>query len=169
MSIAEMPPTGGLVDWDEVQVGDIVKGKDGGPWTVMSRDTTARPAKVMIENQANKSWTLQPTGTVEVLSSAREEMEFAKATTQIRLGGALVSDTDEHGRHLAPVTFAHPGSLIAHIYLLHGRIITNPPEDQDIRDLIATHDKLHLPENRTVASGWVDHVHEPDFYEKRNL
>lgn len=163
-----MPPTGGWKDWDDVRTGDVVRGKDGRAWTLKERDADYNPPFVLLERDDGKTFSVQPTGTVMVLSSATEEMELAKAVVQIQFGGTVTGEQDEHGRWITPVTFGHPGSLIAHIYLLHGRVITTPPEEQDIRTLITTHDQLHRPENRTATSGWIEHVHEPEFYAKRN-
>lgn len=164
-----LPATGGLRDWTQVRAGDVVKGKDGAPWTVMARDTAYDPAEVVLERADGKrQFTGHPAGPVTVLSSAAEELELAVATVQVRIGGVVYAETDDQGRQVAPVTFGHYGALAAHIYILHGRTVDVPEADQRLGDLIGTHDRLHLPENRTAASGYIEHVHDPEFYKRRN-
>lgn len=151
-------------DWSEVMPGDIVLGRDRRAWTMMAREGST----VTIETDGKAPYTGQPTGPVTVLSSAAEEMELATALVQVRLGGVVEAEQDEQGRWLVPVTFTHFGSLAAHIYLLHGQRIDLPEPEQSLRTLLATHDQLHTPERKTDGSGYVDHVHEPDFYARRN-
>lgn len=150
--------------WADVLPGDIVRGKDGRAWSVTMRDG----ARVTIETDGKPPFTGEPSGDVLVLASAAEEMEMATALVQVRLGGQVQAEMDDQGRWLVPVTWTHYGSLAAHIYLLHGQRIDVPEAEQSLRDLLATHDALHAPERKTDGSGYLEHVHEPDFYARRN-
>jgi hypothetical protein len=159
-----MSEAGVRTDWSTVQAGDIVLGKDRRAWAVM---TKTPEGEVTLETDGKPPYTGTPSGEVVVLSSAAQEMEMAVAQTQVRLGGRLVAEQDDHGRYLVPVTFGDYGSLAAHLYLLHNVRITDPPGEQSLRGLLATHDMMHTPERKTEASGYVEHVHDPEFYAAR--
>jgi hypothetical protein len=151
-------------DWSAVRAGDIVLGKDGRAWSVMLKDDKGW---VRLETDGRPPYQGTPSGAVVVLSSADEEMAMAAAQVQVRLGGRVTAEMDEHDRWITPVTFGDFGSLAAHIYLLHGKRVDLAPEEQSLRDLLATHDELHTPARKTEAGGYLEHVHDPEFYASR--
>lgn len=150
--------------WSDVAPGDIVLGKDGRAWAVMRHEIDGT---VELETEGKPPYVGKPKGNVVVLSSAEEEMAMAAAQVQVRLGGRLVAESDDHGRYIVPVTFGDYGSLASHLYLLHNVRITDPPDQQSLRGLLATHEGMHAPERKTEASGYVEHVHDPEFYASR--
>jgi hypothetical protein len=146
-------------DWADVQEGDLVVGKDGYTWTVTAKDGP----QVTLEREGREPFTGRPTGPVQFIDSGKAEMERAVAIGQVVLGGEVVArhSGSRENPWLVPVTFPDAGSMLAHIYLLHGKVISD--EGMTLRALIKEHDDLH----REKGVGYQHHHHDPDFHKAR--
>lgn len=147
------------VDWSTLTPGAVVLGNDQQPWTFVAHE----PDGGVVLQRGEKTFRGRPRAQANLIHTAQEAHEAAVAITQVRLGGQVQAIRDENGRWRAPVTFEHPGSFAAHIYIMHGSVV---PDADKISDLHAMHEQLHLPDRKTKASGYVDHVHDPEFYGK---
>jgi|tagenome__1003787_1003787.scaffolds.fasta_scaffold20982623_5 hypothetical protein len=147
-----------MQDWSTIGVGDIVELK-GNAWQCTDR----AGGVVTIEDKNRKTFTGTPTGPVKVISTALMDMELATALVTVRLGGLTVATKDDKGRWLVPATYSDVGSLLTHMFLLHGVKVTS----DSIRDGLKKHEWLHRPENK-VAGEYVEHYHDPEFYRERD-
>lgn len=142
-------------DWADVTEGDLIVGKDGYTWTV----TNKVGKNVTIEREGRDPFTGTPSGPVDFVDSSKAEQERAIAVSQVVLGGEIVarhSGTRENP-WLTPVTFPDTGSMLSHIYILHGIVGDGAAT---MSELLKQHDELH----RDKGVGYQPHHHDPDFY-----
>ena len=152
------PETGArMQDWSTIVVGDMVE-LGGKVWQCVDRIGSV----VEVEREDGKKHKGEPKGPVKVISTAAQDMELAVATAQIRLGGQVIATRDGSGRFLVPATYPDVGSLLTHLYTLHGVTV----QADSIRDGLRKHEWLHRPENK-VAGQYEEHYHDPDFYRER--
>lgn len=144
------------IPWAEVEIGDIIKGKDGYSWTV----TEKVGKRFTLEREGKNPFSGEPSGTVEVISSRRMDEEMAIATTQVVLGGVIIARKMKDGIDLVPSNFPEPGSLLAHAHLYHS---AKGDGEATLSTLITWHDELH----RATGAGFIQHHHDPDFWRKR--
>lgn len=142
-------------DWADVVEGDLIVGKDKYTWVV----TAKKGNQVTIEREGREPFTGAPSGPVEFIDSSRAEQERAIALSQVVLGGQVVArhSGSREVPWLTPVTFPDAGSMLSHIYLLHGIVGDG---EATLRALIKQHDDLH----RDKGVGYQHHHHDPDFY-----
>ena len=150
-----MARPGEIVDWSTVQVGDIVYGKDSQPWVVTERDGT----QYTVEREGRKPFVGNFTGSVRIVETAAQVMDTAVATIIDTLGGGVL-DAEMDGVLLCPVEYDEPGTLMAHLYRLHGVRFDPERPESPMSVLNSGHNELHdvrLPEQ----SGYVRHHHDP--------
>jgi hypothetical protein len=146
-----------LTDWNDVNEGDVVRGKDGYSWTVSLRDGK----RFVLTRDGKPPFEGKPSGRVEVLQSVAMEMEKAKALTQVVLGGEEVARKGPNGVWLVPSIFADPGSLLAHAYLFHA---VTGDGGATLAELRTWHDEMHKADLAHEP-----HHHDPDYFkENRN-
>lgn len=144
-----------MTTWSEIEVGDVIQGKDGKAWEITAK---LNHTFTLARNGA-APYRGTPHGEVTRLLSKRAVMERAVAVTQVRLGGVVAAVKDEDGIYQTPVDFSEPGALHAHVYILHGGELHGPADY--LPDLLSEHANLHKPAEK--AKGWVPHHHNPDF------
>lgn len=159
-------PEAGAVwaDWSTIVIGDLVELKDGRIWQCIDRHGEV----VKVEREDGKIYEGTPTGQVKVIDTAQRAMDRAVALVTIQMDGEHIATKDAEGRWLVPATYPDPGTLLSHIYLLHG-VVVQPqrglPDDMGLRAILRKHDRLHRPEFK--GPGYVNHYHDPDFHRER--
>lgn len=153
-------------DWTTIAIGDLVELKDRRVWQCIDRHGDV----VKVERDDGKVYEGTPTGRVKVVDTAQRSLERAVALTQVHLGGEHIATRDAEGRYLVPATFPDPGSLMSHIYVMHGVVVQAPRglhEEQGLRETLKKHEWLHRPENK--GKEYVNHYHDPEFYKERGV
>lgn len=146
-----------MQDWGTIVIGDILELQKR-VWQVIDRHGDV----VTVEREDGHTHTGTPTGQVKVISSAQSEMERVTALVQVRLGGETVALKDVEGRWLVPASYPDVGSLITHMWLLHGTVV----KADSIREGLRKHEWLHRPENK--GKEYEHHYHDPDFHRERD-
>lgn len=144
------------VDWSKIRVNDVVQsGKTG----LIYRVDQITGDGVTLWRNGSTTTLKSPKGRVQRVLSPSSIERSEQRSDQVRLGGRRTATAgQEDGIYQVPVEYSDPGSLRAHVYLLHGRKM----QDSDyLPGLIAEHVALHRPENKALE--WVAHHHNPDF------
>jgi hypothetical protein len=144
-----------MMDWSDLDVGDLVRGKDGYTWEISAR----RGPQVTLTREHRPPFIGEPKGQVEVISTAALEMEKAKAITQVVLGGEEVARKGPNDVWLVPSVFSDPASLLSHGYLFH-KVTGNG--EAHLAALRHWHDQLHREPNDMEP-----HHHDPDYFKGR--
>ena len=107
--------------WADVRPGDVLLGGDGHEWTV----TAKAPGTVALAREGAKPFTkrLTPgderTG-VALVASANDVLYDAIRDVQDVLGGTVIQTQADGDQPMCPVDYATPGTMLAHLYTLHG-------------------------------------------------
>lgn len=131
------------VDWGDVQQDMIIQGKDGKPWTIMSRDEIT--GQVWLQRDDGARHDGIPTGSVVVLAPSAIDL------VQTVLGGEETARKGLDGIWRVPHEYTHPGALRAHTHIFHGTAL----QDTTDQDLQASHAGLHRERPK------VPHIHDP--------
>jgi len=153
--------------WAEVGEGDVIQSKGSDPvaWKVTGRPKTGPMAGgVVIERSNGERKVLPaskcpPNGKVMILLSMKRAMDNAIALTQVSLGGKVHAIKLDGEAHRVPVDFVHPGELLSHLWLLHGKPSEAP--ENEFAEMVAEHALAHHPSRKD--SLYVDHIHDPQF------
>lgn len=141
--------------WLLAEVGDVIVGADGKPWTVIN----ATPAGGVTLDRVSdhKRYTGVPKGDVEYVSAAWLERRAVK-TIEHEFGGVTVSKQKDDGTHVCPVDYQSPATILAHLHIFHG--LTPPEGEQDLKTLRTVHANQH-----NTTDQYEPHVHDPDWKE----
>lgn len=152
--------------WAEVEVGDVVRGKEALPWIVTGlaevRATKQRSVTLRSKVEPDKTWKgkVTPGGTVVIVEKGApaipkvDPQELAVAVVKATIGTEVLSE--KHGTDPilhCPKEYEHPGSLLAHLYVHHA--IRDLPTHRKDAEQIHT----HHPEGDALI-GYVDHTHD---------
>lgn len=152
-----------MTTWNDVQIGDWVRGKDGALWSVADRRVApAGRFAWTLERKDRKPFVIEYMPSApgpEIVRSADAMVADAVDVVAETLGGRVLhSEVD--GFLACPPEYAEPGALMAHLHILHGSRFSDDG-DVTLAALISLHDAKHK------AGGHTPHQHTPD-YLKRN-
>lgn len=128
--------------WADVDKGDLVIGKNDSLWSVEDIDHTT--GKVVLRNCTNDRLVEQVvplTNNVGISVRAVDVEDAAVALTKVSLGGEVIARRTEDGRVMTPPVFAHPGSLLSHLYVFHARPLQ--VDSPSLEALTAEHFAMH--------------------------
>lgn len=155
-----------MATWNDVQVGDWVRGGDGALWGVVlkSRIGTSDGRFILRRNgkpdfQKDVALSAQAP---EIVRSADEMLATAVSAVSDVLGGNVLhveSDSESGSIYACPPEFAEPGALMAHLHILHGSTFS-PDGEVTLSALEALHAVKHK------AGGGTPHHHTPDYLER---
>lgn len=126
------------VAWHDVMEGDVLRGKDGQPWTVTTAGTS-----LTMERDGREPFTMpRPSaGTVEVLERGQFSEDTAIALVGLQLGGAVVAHQREaDGPWYVQATGWSTPDLLAHLDVFHDH---RPASAMTTTELEKLHLKLH--------------------------
>lgn len=148
-----------MTDWREIIPGDVIQGKDNHAWDVIGIDGD----RISLTRAGAKPFVgTRPKGPVTRLLTMRQVQTRALALVEDRLGGEVTAVTRDSDLYLVPVEYSEPGTLHAHVYLLHGRRLT---DTDHLPTLQQEHAAFHAPRMKHGMS-YVEHHHTPDFARK---
>lgn len=144
--------------WASVRPGDVLLGGDGHEWTV----TAKAPGTVALAREGAKPFTKRLTpgderAGVVLVTSANDVLYDAIRDVQDVLGGTVISTQADGDQPMCPVDYATPGTMLAHLYTLHGVKFDGTAPDATLSDLKALHTRAH----NERGSGYVPHQHTP--------
>lgn len=150
-----------MSDWSEVNCGDVILGKDGEHWTVVSG---GQGGHVTIVRSGVPDYSGTPSGPVTIVSRAetpsRIDEVVAMGLIATKLGGVEIGKQprDKNQPWLVPKDYLEPGSLLAHLRIFHNALSDDPTH----AGLTKFHADLHRPEHR-ASDLYEPHVHDPDY------
>lgn len=153
-----MTDWGRLIPWDDVRVGDGVRGKDNRVWVI-----TARHGGEFVMEQGSRTFTHTPPAGAEVLlvqeslsrvTEADRELEEAIAIAGLYMGGEVVATEGPDGRWQVQGTGWTLPDLHSHLTIFHGLGQANRPADPTLAEL----EKFHLAQHDSVTPP-TPHVH----------
>lgn len=161
-----------MATWGSIQVGDWVRGKDGHQWAVTERQDhlSANSAFFVLERKGKPRFTghfgLNEDGP-EITNQVDDREVAAIAIVKEVFGGQVLHTEGVAGPgiYAAPPSYPDPGSLMAHMHLLHGYRYRAEGEGIDgmtLSALIAAHDLAH----QAKGSGYIEHEHTPDYVQR---
>lgn len=144
------------ITWHDVMEGDVLRGKDGQPWTVIAADTS-----LTMERAGREPFTmLRPVaGNVELLERGQTDPEVAVAIAGLQLGGAVVAHQREaDGPWYVQASGWGLPDLMAHLAVFHDHRVQGTPTIVEL-------EKLHL---RLHDDGAVPnpHIHDDTPYRR---
>ncbi len=161
-----------MADWKDVRVGDVVRGRDKGLWTVTDR----KGPQVTLAREGREPFTGEPKGAVEIVQRSDEptlprisgvdEVELATAVVKVNIGGEIIAQQDSPRRPWkAPLNFTGQHELRSHLYLLHGEFVGDVKGKGAMAELRAAHDAHHTAraEGKVPTNAWHDHEHVADW------
>ncbi len=149
------------VTWADVEVGDILKGRDRKDWevTLTARGKTPGSRTVVlkrVEDGKQHSGSVPLKGSVTLVERASPAIpgvspdELAAAVVTSTIGGEVILRSVEGDPFpRAPREFGHPGALLSHLYIMHG-VRQFPARAADAA-------KLHIHDG---GEGYLDHTHD---------
>jgi len=144
-----------IVDWNDIRVGDVVRGGDGKDWEVAARSGL----RFVLERSGRRPFSKEMTGSVARVSSSDDEVASAIDTFADVLGGEVLHVQEDDEAPACPVDYGQPGALLAHLYIFHGIRVRDVSEDATLTDLAALHKASH--DNK--GEGFLKHHHRPDY------
>lgn len=135
--------------------------KNGGTWTVAEFSPDGK--KVRLEREGSKPWVLSTDLEVEVafealpMISGVSERELAEQVIHAHLDpNAITVAAYDDGKTYAPTKFPDAGSMLAHLYVLHGWDVTDLG-DKTLPELEKLHSADHS--DRAAGSKFKPHFH----------
>lgn len=151
-----------MTTWGDVEVGDLIKGKQDQPWQVTRiielRKDKKRKVTIVNQTEPDKDWTGEVglDAAIVILEKGAPAIpqvdpnELAVTVVQSVVGGERISE--RHGADPilhCPKYYEHVGTLLAHLYVHHGhRDLPTRREDAD---------SLHVHDG---GVGYIDHTHD---------
>jgi hypothetical protein len=145
-----------MVRWADVGVGDVVIGaKDKKAWEV----TKKGPGEEVTIQNGERSYTFAPSGEVERLATASEMVAAAQASVKIVMPGAVtIAEQGPDKVWVCPNTYPDAGSLLSHLFVMHGKKLT----ETDLIGMLGEHRAWH--DKHDVQK---PHIHDKDFWRDR--
>lgn len=155
-----------MATWNEVQVGDWVRGGDGALWGVIDRRSMgAAGARFILRRNGKpdfqKDVSLSAEAPEIVRTGAEMQATAISAVTDV-LGGKVLhveTDSESGGVFACPPEFVEPGTLMAHLHILHGSTFS-----ADGEVTLSALEALHAAKHK--AGGGTPHHHTPDYLER---
>lgn len=149
------------IDWDAVQIGDVLR--LGGVAYEVTAENRVRDTVTVRKPDGDLFTNRRPTGEVERIFSAAQQMDVAESVVVTRLGGVVSGRQRPDGSWSMPESYPDPGSLLAHLLVGHGISEWSQVGNLDsLRDVTRFHAARHDPGFKQ-DDGYLAHVHDPLF------
>ena len=143
--------------WEDVQVSDVVRGRDGSDWEVTGRSGMT----FVLEREGRNPIVKTMTGNVVLTSRGIDQMNEARAVVGNALGGVALAVEIEGEPPACPVDYDEPGPLLSHLYVLHGVRFDGTAPESTLSELAEMHKVAH----DTKGHGYAHHHHTPLYLE----
>ncbi len=150
-----------MTTWTDVEVGDILKGRDNKDWEVLltaTRKAVGKRTVTLKRITDGRVLTVEMPmdGPVPIVEKAAPAIpgvdpdELAAAVVTSTIGGEVIlRSVEDDPFPRAPRDFGHPGALLSHLYIMHG-VRQFPVRAADAM-------KLHVHDG---GEGYRDHTHD---------
>lgn len=148
-----------MTTWADTNEGDIIEGRAGGLWVIESKTADSITLTSYSDPLVRRTGSPGPTDPVVIAIPAATAEASALALARVALNGEIIAQKNESDEWMTPPVFAHPGSMLAHLYVFHGVVPTGMTHNQ----LVVEHHRLH----QELIVPTTEHVHDPDFHTGR--
>lgn len=143
----------------ECRTGTEIEDRNGVRWTVAEFSPDRSRARIegvtvkgshVMDSEREVEVVFEPDAPIPGV----DDLDVAAYRLTAQLGAEKVAAITEDGRHYAPATFEHVGSMLAHLAVMHGMDVSSA--SQTMPELRRIHSADH---SEKASSQYIKHVH----------